>query len=161
MFSDSHEELFDKIYDASVFTMDVSIMSDTEKRHLFESTRRYLDICRVINKSWPLTNRLVCAKEGRDIILDVFNSLHKKVSEYSTVHEGCLAVYRDVVTNIDNGKYSDLLEMESTHPTLDDIINALSNNENDDILSLLFSLAFYHRSSAHDSLYRGLLINGQ
>lgn len=159
MINDDYSDIFKKIYDPNFMSKDTTEMNDSEKRELFESTRRYLDICRVINRKWPLTNKLITAKEGADLVLEVFSSLHLKVVTYPTVHVGAVKEYRKCVETFKGGKYLALLKLETELPSSEAVIEAVNNRKPDEILSLLMTLTYYYRASAPESLYKGILMN--
>lgn len=159
MINDDYNDIFQKIYDPNFMSKDTTKMNNSEKRELFESTRRYLDICRVINRKWPLTNKLITAKEDTDLILKVFSSLHLKVVTYPTVHVGAVKEYKKCVEAFKDGKYLDLLKLETKLPSSEEVIEAINNKKSDSTLSLLMTLTYYYRASAPESLYKGILMD--
>lgn len=69
--SDSYENIFDKLYRSGVYHLHANFdwLTTNEKHYAFEVTRRFLDICRVINKYWPNTAKYIVAIHN-DVILE-------------------------------------------------------------------------------------------
>ena len=72
--SNDYEKIFGKLYRSGVYHLHANFdsLATSEKHYAFEVTRRFLDICRILNKHWPNTTKYIVAIHSDTILEQVY-----------------------------------------------------------------------------------------
>ena len=139
-----------------------------ERHHIFEVVRRFLDVCRILNKNWPTALRFATSCQGEEVLEAIFSRImqHTDTKEMKeAIHQSAL----EVLSALSNPVYFDLFCYENhiakPGKTLclfesDKLLPGykLVLTSNYDIFNLFTSLDFYRKTHAPASFYRTLLI---
>lgn len=112
--SKHYEKVFDKLYRSGVYHLHTNFdtLASNEKHYAFEVTRRFLDICRIINKHWPNTAKYIVAINGDTILEQIYARIFNRSEETSTLKEAALASLKQVLIEVDDKVSSLLLDFE-------------------------------------------------
>lgn len=139
-----------------------------ERHHIFEIVRRFLDVCRILNKNWPTALRFVTSCQGDEVLEAIFPRVlqHIDTKELKdAIHQSAL----EALSALPNPVYFDLFCYESciarpgktlclyeSNKTLIGYKLVLTSKY--DIPNLFTSLNFYRKTHAPASFYRTLQI---
>jgi len=139
-----------------------------ERHHIFEIVRRFLDVCRILNKNWPTTLRFVTSCQGDEVLEAIFSRVLQHTDSKEIKDAICQAslealsalsnpVYFDSFSHEENitrpGKTLCLYESNRPMPGFKLVLTSKY-----DIPNLFTSLEFYRKTHAPASFYRTLQI---
>lgn len=155
------DDVLSQIYDSKVLGEESGACFNM---HLvFESTRRYLDITRYINRRWPYTMRYLSAIYGENVLESVFDKFHEKGKTYKNLNDAACSVFFKLVASGSADIQVEMLLYEDFRNGRGGKYHYQSQKPKGDfkvipydLESIYMTLMFYGRASAPLKLYRQL-----
>lgn len=165
--NDNYEQVFNKLYKSGVYSLhaDFDSFSPDKKHYVFEVTRRFLDVCRVINKNWPNTARYITAIHGDAILEEIYAHIFDSSDSVESLDEAIYFSAQLVIAGRKCAVSSLLLKFEREnadgkiiqiyYDSLDQISMAnVSFSADFDFLNFYHTVDYYRRTSAPPILFR-------
>lgn len=156
-------ERFRSFYSYDNLLRDTATMGSSDIHFRFDSTRRFIDIVRFINRRWPYSIPFISSVHGESFWRPLFDSFPEGAPPCSTLYEASVTRAAAVIRGLDDGCVSEILDYEDfrngtgmyhysgTDPARDGAVEIPY-----DLSSFYMSLMFYGRASAPSFLYRQL-----
>lgn len=135
----------------------------SETNFRFDSTRRFIDIVRFINRRWPYTIPFISSVHGESFWRPLFDNFPESVGHCSTLYEASVTKAAAVVRDLDDGFLFEILNYEDYRNGAGAHYYSSTDNGEDtftkipyDLSSFYMSLMFYGRASVPSFLYRQL-----
>lgn len=144
----------------------VAQMSPGERHHLFEATRRFLDMTRIIHKAWPVGAVYVAARHGDELFTKAFADLFSSSQEVESLEDAATMAVRACLRDQGDQLALDLLALEELlssgeaqivegPPPADRPVRLHTRY---DLIDFFFTLRYYSRANAPRFLYRTLMV---
>ncbi|MCD5974927.1 hypothetical protein [Pseudomonas quasicaspiana] len=138
--------------------------SDRPDKNLsFDSTRRFIDIVRFVNRRWPFSIPFISSCHGLSLWRPLFENFPADAANCTTLYEASVTRAAAVIRLIDGDFLSELISYEDFRNgsgifsySTDAVSEKTSVQIPYDLESFYLSLMFYGRASAPPFLYRQL-----
>lgn len=167
--SDNYEKIFDKLYKSGVYHLHINFdsLSANEKHFAFEVTRRFLDICRLLNKHWPNTSRYISAVHGDEIFEAIYAHIFDSSENTGSLVDAVYSSVRLVLNEKDDMASIFLLNFEretGKGEGIQFVYDALQSDHRSkmvfcadfDFLNFYHTVDYYRRTSAPAVLFRNI-----
>ncbi|MBC3952518.1 hypothetical protein [Pseudomonas folii] len=129
----------------------------------FDSTRRFIDIVRFVNRRWPFSIPFISSCYGQSLWQPLFDNFPADAAHCTTLYEASVTRAATVIKLIDDDFLSELIHYEDFRNGLgifrystDAVCEETSVQIPYDLESFYLSLMFYGRASAPPFLYQQL-----
>jgi len=165
--NENYEQLFDRLYKSGVYHLhqNFDALNADQKHYAFEVTRRFLDICRIINKKWPNTARYMTAIHGDIILEKIYSHLFDASDTTASLADAVYQSMRYVLKTEKDNVSCLLLNFERLTAqgiNVRFIFDGLQADHVDDIafeadfdfLNFYYTVDYYRRTSAPEVLFK-------
>lgn len=143
--------------------------AEVDERHrIFDVIRRFLDMCRIMNKTWPTSTRFLTSCLGDEILECVFAGIiHQSASHElkSAIRQASIELLAAQTESVffEVFKYEELITKSGKMMCLYEATRQVDGYEivlicNSDMHNLFSSLDFYRKTHAPTSFFRTLQI---
>lgn len=156
-------ERFESFYSFNNLLRRNSTSDRPDKNFSFDSTRRFIDIVRFVNRRWPFSIPFISSCYGQSLWRPLFDNFPADAANCKTLYEASVTRAATVIKSIDDDFLSELINYEDFRNGLgifrystDAAGEETSVQIPYDLESFYLSLMFYGRASAPPFLYRQL-----